>query len=206
MWATGGMLKASPNHESPIVPRPIEQSRITLRKLKVNEAKSSKTLCYSADVHFDDQFIARATNDGRGGDARVVACKGAESAYAEAQTYVRHLPALEYDLEDSGKEVLSVTVTFEFLVGYIACEMNVDRLVRESFDRSMKSRLLLIKNAQILYPTADVRGRDLDQMTEVQRRMLFAQVRSKYGSDTIVLAELAREEAYALYKKYIRRE
>lgn len=187
------------------MPRPIEQSRITLRKLRVNEAKSSKTLCYSADVHFDDRLIAKTTNDGQGGDARVVACKGAESAYAEAETYVRHLPALEYDLEDSG-ETLAVAVTFEFLVGYIANEMNVDRLVRKSFDRSMKSELLLIKNEKVLYPTVSFGGKDLERMTEVQRRMLFAQMRSKYGSDTVILAELAREEAYALYKKYIRRE
>lgn len=183
--------------------KPIQQTRLTIRKLRVDETNTSKTLCYSAHVYFDGRLIAKAINRGHGGDAHVFPVKGAKDEYAEARAFVSSLPPLQYDVDDSAQ---TLAVTFEYLVGCLAFAMHVNRLVRRSFVRCMRSRLMLIKNEKVFYPVANIRGKDLDDMTEVERRTIFAQVRSLYGSDTIVLAELEREEAFALYNKYIRKE
>lgn len=180
----------------------IDQSRVTLRNLKVAEFASEETMCFSATVLFDGVPIADARNDGHGGCTFVRPRKGAADRLAEAEVFAKSLPALVIERDDPKEpsRKLAIDITLDFLVDHLAGELHDDRKMRLAFNRDIANKVLYIRADRLCF----LRRVKLKEIRD--RNALFALVREKCGTKVVILNELAREEAFALWSKHVGRD
>lgn len=177
----------------------IDQSRVTLTNLKVAEFASEETLCFSATVLFDGVPVADASNDGRGGCTFLRPRKGAANRLAEAEAFAERLPALvsEYDDPKEPSRKLTIDITLDLLVDHIAGELHDDRRIRSRFTRDIANKVLYVRENRLCF----LRGVKLKEIRD--RDTLFASIRERFGPEVVILNELAREEAFALWSKHV---
>ncbi|WYX24934.1 hypothetical protein WJ969_02695 [Achromobacter xylosoxidans] len=173
-----------------------QQTRITLRNLKVADFASEETLCFTATVVFDSESIAHADNSGRGGMTSLFPLEGKHTRLLEASEYASSLPADTLGPADGLKDPLTVGITLDYLVDTLAETMHNDRKDRSAFNRHMAGKLLFVKDGKLKY--AKVKPKSIANL-----QSFFTKLRDKQGHSIVILVELPREEAFALWKRYM---
>jgi hypothetical protein len=177
----------------------IEQTRITLRNLKVAEFASEETLCFKAVVLFDGEPIGDAENDGHGGCTFVRPRKDAHAKLAEAEAFAKTLAPLvtAHDDPNDRSRKLTLEVTLDLLIDELAEEMHHDRKIRASFKRDITRKLLYLEGDRLFY----LKNTDLRSIQD--KDAFYALFRGKHGADTVILNTLPDEEAFALWKQHV---
>lgn len=176
----------------------IQQTRVTLKNLKVADFASEETLCFSAVVLFDGKPIAEARNDGRGGCTFMRPLRHSEAQFAEAEVFAKSLPPVvtEYDDPNDPSQRWSTNVTLEYLADHIAEETHADRKIRTAFNRDIANKVLFIKDGRLLF----LKGVKLKEIPD--KAALVANLRAKHGAGIQILNALPPDEAFALWKKH----
>jgi hypothetical protein len=177
----------------------ILQNRISLRKLKVAEFASEETLCFTAEVLLDGTPIAEARNDGHGGCTFLRPMNGSHARLTEAEVFATSLPPVVTDLNDpnDGAQKFTFNVTLDHLVDHLAGEMHAEKKILAAFNRDISTKVLYVRDNRLLYP----KGRKLKDIAD--KPAFFRSLREKFGPDIVVLAELSREEALALWRTHV---
>lgn len=111
--------------------------KIEIRKVKINNAMSEETVCFSADLHVNGVRQGTVTNSGRGGENDIRPLYGvAESRVAiqKAEAYCKTLPSVM-----CGQTELKMDL--EFYVSQLIDDIS-NAKERASFDRKAKSAML----------------------------------------------------------------
>jgi len=69
------------------------QTRITLKKVRIAKIQSEETLAYTADIYFDGEKVAYARNDGCGGETLINPFQNTFAAMKRADDFACSLPA-----------------------------------------------------------------------------------------------------------------
>jgi hypothetical protein len=174
------------------------QQRISIKNLKVAESASDETLCFNATVLLDNEPIAHASNEGRGGTTylRPLQAPGTRERLSEAEEFAKSLPAITTNLPDPNdtSRKMCIHITLDYLVDHLAEQQHIDKKVTEMFNRDMKSKLLFFKGDQLLF----IKGVQPDTIAD--KPTYFAKLRAMHGSDIVILDELPREEAFQRWK------
>lgn len=173
------------------------QDRVTLKNLKVADFASEETLCFTAIVVFDGMSIAEARNDGRGGSTFLRALEGQAALLAQAEQFAKGLPPAPLDLGQEGEDPHLIDITLDFLVDDLANALHAQRALRAAFNRDVGNKVLFIKGGKLLF----IKGIKLKAIAD--RKVYFASLRARQDQPIIILAELPREEAFALWKQYV---
>lgn len=174
-----------------------QQDRITLKNLKVADFASEETLCFTATIVFDGIPIAEARNDGHGGSTFVRALQGQAALLAQAEEFARSLPPASLDLEREDEEPLVIDITLDFLVDQLADAMHAERKLRTAFNRDVGNKVLFIKDDKLLF----LKGIKLKAIAD--RPAYFASLRARQAQPIVILAELAPDEAFPLWKQHV---
>ncbi|MCG8277418.1 hypothetical protein [Stenotrophomonas sp. NLF4-10] len=174
-----------------------QQDRITLKNLKVADFASEETLCFSATVVFDGTPIAEARNDGHGGSTFIRALDGKAALLAQAEAFAKDLPPAPLDLGHEDEAPHLIDITLDFLVDELADAMHAERKVRAAFNRDIGSKVLFVKDGKLLF----IKGIKLKAIAD--RKAYFASLRARQTQPIIILAELAPDEAFALWKQHV---
>ena len=179
----------------------VNQTRITIKRLKVASFASEETLCYEATVLFDGFPIAQARNDGHGGLTLLRVIRGAEDKLKAAEAFATALPPLisEHSDPQDPTHKLELPMSLDFLVDLLASREHEDNRLRAMFRKDFTKKILFVADNQLLYLQRV--KRNLCSNTELRR--LHAQVRAKHGPETTILSDLGVEEAYALWKRFV---
>ena len=164
-----------------------KQDRITLKNLKVADFASEETMCFSATVVFDGTPIAEARNDGHGGSTFLRALSGKVALLAQAEAFAKGLPPAP----------LHIDMTLDFLVDELADAMHAERKVRAAFNRDIGNKVLFIKDGKLLF----IKGIKLKAIAD--RKAYFASLRARQAQPIVILAELAPEQAFDLWKQHV---
>jgi hypothetical protein len=172
----------------------IQQTRITLTKLKVAQFNSEETLCFSATVVFDGVAVGTARNEGHGGPTSVDPLKGMQKQLAAAEAFAKSLPDHVTDLDDhkDPTKKFTIKVDLEYLVDVIAGSMEEDRHLRRSFKSSAR-RIQFVVEGELRY----VKKVDFKKLKDPKPH--YDKIRLRYP-DAKILNELPKEEAFQLYK------
>jgi len=173
------------------------QDRITLKNLKVADFASEETLCFTATVVFDGVPIAEAHNDGHGGSTFVRALQGQAALLAQAETFAKGLPPASLDLEREDEEPLFIDITLDFLVDELADAIHAERKLRTAFNRDIGNKVLFIKDGKLKF----LKGIKLKAIAD--RAKYFASLRERQAQPIVILAELAPDEAFTLWKQHV---
>ncbi len=174
-----------------------KQDRITLKNLKVADFASEETLCFTATVVFDGAAIAEVRNDGHGGSTFIRALTGKAALLADAESFAKGLPPALFDPEHEGAEPLSIDMSLDFLVDQLADAMHSERKVRTAFNRDIGNKVLFIKDGKLKY----LKGIKLKAIAD--RKAYFAALRDRQDKPIVILAELAPEQAFDLWKQHV---
>ncbi len=174
----------------------IKQDRIKLKNLKVADFSSEETLCFSATVVFDGTSIAEARNDGHGGSTFLRALEGKAARLAQAEAFAKGLPPAPLDLGQEGEAPHLIDMTLDFLVDELAEAMHAERRVRAAFNRDIGNKVLFVKDGKLKF----LKGVKLKAITD--RKAYFAALRARQAQPIVILAELAPNEAFAVWKQY----
>lgn len=178
------------------------QQRITLKSLKVAKFASEETLCFTATVLFDGKPIAHARNDGTGGCALVQPMQGMRALLEAAEAYAQSLPPEVTDYPDpadpSGRMTFSITL--EDLVDELANRMHADKQYRARFNRDIRNKVILCKAGELF----SLRRVKLASIKD--KATFFAKLRKQHGDDIVILNELSRDEALAVWEKCSKQE
>ncbi|WP_269495565.1 hypothetical protein [Castellaniella sp. S9] len=176
----------------------IQQSRITLKSLKVAQFASEETLCFTATVLLDGIAIAQARNDGRGGSTFLHALEGKASQLSDAKQFATGLPPAQFEGGVTGQDntPLVIEMTLDFLVDQLAETLHTDRKLRTAFSRDIGNKVLFIKNGKLLF----LKGVKLKTITD--RPAYFTALRARQALPIVILAELAPDEAFVVWKRY----
>ncbi|HGH4624734.1 TPA: hypothetical protein ACJIWQ_000633 [Enterobacter hormaechei] len=176
----------------------IHQQRITLKSLKVADFASEETLCFTAIVLFDGELVADASNDGHGGMTFVRSRDGKQSKLSEAEQFAASLPAVvtDYDDPQDRSRKFTIQITLDYLVDDLANTMHADKKIRAAFNRDIGNKVLFVKDGKLLF----LKGAKLKTVTD--RPAYFARLRAAQKQPIVILAELAPDEAFALWKKH----
>ncbi|VFR32251.1 FIG01218499: hypothetical protein [plant metagenome] len=180
----------------------LNQTRVTLKSLKVAEFASEETLCFTATVLLDGQPIAYAKNDGHGGSTFLSPCVAGEAArerLREAFAYAESLPAevTDYPAANDESQRLTIDITLDYLVDHLAETMHADRKIRSAFQRDIGNKVLFIKDGKLLF----VKGAKLKAIAD--KPAYFAALRARQNQPIVILAELPADEAFALWKRHV---
>ena len=173
-----------------------QQDRITLKNLKVADFASEETLCFTATVVFDGKPIAEARNDGNGGSTFLRALNGKAALLAQAEAFAKGLPPAPLDLGQPGEEPHYIEMRLDFLVDELADAMHTDRKVRTLFNRQIGDKVLFVKDGKLKF----LKGVKLKTIAD--RKAYFAALRARQAQPIVILAELAPDEAFALWKQH----
>lgn len=174
----------------------ILQHRITLRKLKVADFASQETLCFTAEVLLDGAPIAEAHNDGHGGCTFLRPMPGAHAQLSAAEAFAKSLPPVVIDGNDRA-QTFTIDVTLDYLVDHLAGQMHAETKILSAFNRDISTKVLYVRCNRLFY----LKGYKLQVIPD--KPAFFTHLRAKYGADIVVLAELPREEAFALWIKHV---
>ncbi|WP_315138616.1 hypothetical protein [Achromobacter marplatensis] len=174
-----------------------KQDRITLKNLKVADFASEETLCFTATVVFDGVPIAEARNEGHGGSTFLRALQDQAALLSQAEEFAKDLPPALLDLEREDEEPLIIDITLDFLVDQLADAMYAERKLRTAFNRDIGNKVLFIKDGTLLF----LKGIKLNAITD--RPAYFASLRTCQAQPIVILAELAPDEAFALWKQHV---
>ncbi|EPB9494586.1 TPA: hypothetical protein L4Q76_001694 [Pseudomonas aeruginosa] len=176
----------------------ISQERITLKNLKVAEFASEGTLCFSATVLLDGEPIAVASNDGRGGMTLILPRDGKRPKLLEAEKFAASLPpdVTEFDDPQDRSKRLTIEITLDYLVDDLANTMHSDKKIRTAFNRDISNKVLFVKDGKLLF----LKGVMLKGIPD--RAAYFANLRARQGQSITILAELAPDEAFSLWKQH----
>ncbi|HAB5395149.1 hypothetical protein ACVCGZ_05865 [Serratia nematodiphila] len=176
----------------------IHQQRVSLKNLKVADFASEETLCFTATILFDGEPIADASNDGHGGMTFVRARDGKRSKVAEAEEFAASLPpdVTEYDDPQDSSRKFTIQITLDYLVDDLANAMHTDKKIRAAFNRDIGNKVLFVKDGKLLF----LKGVKLKTVTD--RPAYFARLRAAQKQPIVILAELAPDEAFALWKQH----
>lgn len=129
-----------------------QQTRITLKGLKVAGFASQETLCFQAQVYFDGKLIGQAENDGRGGQTMIHATRAEHThashadLYRAAEAYAKSLPpTIVKDGELGQKGDFTIESTLDGLVDNLAHEADHLKRVDASYRRATKKKILFTK-------------------------------------------------------------
>jgi hypothetical protein len=174
------------------------QQRVSLKNLKVAEFASEETLCYTATVLFDGEPVADAKNDGHGGMTFIHARDGKQPKLAEAEQFAESLPPeiTEYDDPQDSSRKFSFEVTLDYLVDHLANTMHADKKIRAAFNRDIGNKVLFVKDGKLLF----LKGVKLKTITD--RPAYFTRLRAVQKQPIVILAELAPDEAFAIWKQH----
>lgn len=175
----------------------IQQTRITLKHLKVADFASEETLCFTATVVFDGKSIAIADNSGRGGMTNLFPLDGQHDRLLKAGEYASSLPPEELGPADGFDPPLMIEITLDYLVDVLAEAMHAERKERAAFNRHMASKLLFVKDGTLKY-LKNVKPRTISNP-----KAYFTALRAKHASSIVILAELPREEAFTVWKRHV---
>lgn len=175
----------------------IQQTRITLKHLKVADFASEETLCFTATVVFDGKSIAVADNSGRGGMTNLFPLDGQHDRLLKAGEYASSLPPQELGPADGFDPPITIEITLDYLVDVLAETMHAERQERAAFNRHMAGKLLFVKDGQLKYL------KKVKPKAIVNPQAFFAALRAKHGASIVILAELPREAAFALWKRHM---
>ncbi|WP_454697039.1 hypothetical protein [Achromobacter aegrifaciens] len=168
-----------------------------MKNLKEADFASEETLCFSATVVFDGTPIAEARNDGHGGSTFVRALQGQAALLAQAEQFAKSLPPASLDIEREDEEPLLIDITLDFLVDQLADAMHAERKLRTAFNRDIGNKVLFVKDGKLLF----LKGIKLKAI--VDRNAYFASLRARQAQPIVILAELAPDEAFALWKQHV---
>lgn len=128
----------------------MENTRITLAKLKVAKFMSEETLCFEADVFFDGKLVGRAHNDGHGGCTSVHAVRGGahNEVYQAAEAYAKSLGPITGKPFADG-EAFTYEVTLDHVVDDLANALLLRRDVEAQLRRGFKKKAIYIENGQL---------------------------------------------------------
>lgn len=174
-----------------------KQNRITLKNLKVADFASEETLCFSATVVFDGAPVAEARNDGHGGSTFLRALNGKTALLAQAEAFAKCLPPAPLNLGQEGEDPHLIDITLDFLVDELAAAMRAERKVRTAFNRDVGNRVLFVKDGKLKF----LKGIKLKAIAD--RKAYFATLRARQDQPIVILAELAPDEAFALWKQHV---
>ncbi|WP_234035056.1 hypothetical protein [Pseudomonas aeruginosa] len=164
-----------------------KQRRVTLKNLKVADFASQATLCFTAVVLFDGVPLADARNDGRGGMTFIDIREGQAERAKEATRFAADLP-------DAIIHGVSISVTLDFLVDFLAARTHEERQLRAAFRRDIANKVLFVRGDRLLY----LKGVKLKSIPD--KVGYFAQMRARIPEPITILAELPTEEAFQLWK------
>lgn len=183
----------------------LNQTRVTLKSLKVADFASEETLCFTATVLFDGQAVAYAKNDGRGGATFVwprVAGGSAREHLRQALAYAESLPPemTEYPDPNDSTRRLTIDITLDYLIDHLAETMHAERKLRSAFQRDIGNKVLFVKGGKLLF----VKGAKLKAIAD--KPAYFASLRARQDKPIVILAELPADEAFALWKQHVVRD
>lgn len=175
-----------------------QQSRITLRNLKVAQFASEETLCFRATVLFDGKPIAEASNQGHGGNTDIRALNGQQAKVQEAEKFAKALPPVisEFDEPHKPGQKMVLPMHLEFLIDELAAEMDADKRLRARFRSDYARKVMFVIGDDCRYV------KKLDLRTLTNRESYFAQIKQAHPTAQI-LAELPEEQAFALWKRTV---
>ncbi|CAM5214766.1 hypothetical protein CDEF62S_04050 [Castellaniella defragrans] len=174
-----------------------KQDRITLKNLKVADFASEETLCFTATVLFDGASIAEAHNDGRGGSTFLYALSGKQALLAKAEAFAKGLPPALLDLDQEDEDPHYINITLDFLVDELADALHAQRKLRAAFSRDIGNKVLFVKGGKLLF----IKGIKLKAIAD--RKAYFASLHARQAQPIVILAELASDKAFALWKRHV---
>lgn len=176
----------------------IQQTRITLKNLKVAEFASQETLCFTATVLLDGKPIAQACNEGNGGPTSLDPHRESTVQVTEAEAFAKSLPPVLSDFDDphDPSRKMSLPVTLDFLIDVLAVNLHAEKKIRAAFKRDIVDKVLFIKEGELLFL------KNLKLKTIADKPNFFAKLRAKHGIDITILAELPPDEAFEVWKRY----
>jgi hypothetical protein len=182
----------------------IQQTRISLKRLKVSNFASRETLAFEATVLWDGLPIAQARNEGHGGITILDALKCADGRLDEARAFAKALPPLVTDDIKAGESAhkVELPMSLDFLIVLLASEAHEERCLQAAFRRDLSTKLLYVADDRLLY----VKGMNRKRCSTQELHYMYVQIRKQYGPETKILAMLSNEEAFALWKKYMLKE
>jgi len=159
---------------------------ITLKKIEHSPLLSEETNAFTAEVHFNGQFIARAKNSGTGGCTDIFHEQGHIDTLQKLEVHYRTLPPFNHPLASS-----TIPMSLDF---HIEMLIEADFRKRQTLkllarlDRDSLSKVVILNKAQydnlvvasnisisiysIKYPVR------FDKMTKYQRKKIFALAQS----------------------------
>lgn len=165
----------------------MEQSRITLTKVKTNKTFSRDTVCFEAVLCFDGKPVCRLSNDGGGGPDHHDALKGE----TRTQMYGRFGPINEFIASLPGKVLHGKVIprTLDWIVADILQDIQYTKDVA----RKMKTKLLFTcKGDENVYECkGTLRASNLEQFKKSQ-------------NVDLLLNEMPIEEAVKVFKARVR--
>src|SRR3546814_18671116 len=87
-------------------------------------------------------------------------------------------------------------MTLDFLIDELADAMHAERKVRAAFNRDIGNKVLFIKDGKLLF----IKGIKLKAIAD--RKAYFASLRARQAQPIVILAELAPEQAFDLWKQH----
>lgn len=163
------------------------QTRITLKAVKVDAVNSLETTCYTATVYFDGKAIAKASNSGRGGETTFeiknqTAFDAATAFAATLAPVVEQGYTLDYDLP--------------FLCDTLVYALTLEQDARDTFKRVMKENILFIDGEGALRTLATKRNKMAKEVQEAAIQMIPTKI-----PGALVLLAMEPEAAYQAYSK-----
>ena len=86
---------------------------INVKNVKINQAFSEETLCFTADVFVNGKKTAHAKNDGRGGCTWYHAYPNMHEVLKQAETHAKSLPSHK---EKIGDKEISIDMNLELVI------------------------------------------------------------------------------------------
>lgn len=170
-------------------------AEITLKGLKVAKFMSEETLAFEAQVYFKGQFCGRASNNGHGGSTMIHAVDDASrSTLAAAEAWAKTLPMEVTNIKNDDGSLFTYQPDFESLVDSVACQMDEDKSLQQSFKRALK-KVLYIREGKVYWMMARDRAKTLSPE-------FMAAVQTKYP-DAVILNRLPQDKAFDLYKQAV---
>jgi len=114
----------------------------------------------------------------------------------QAEAFAKGLPPAPIDLGQESEAPHLIDITLDFLVDELADALHADRKVRAAFKRDIGDKVLFLKDGKLKF----LKGIKLKAIAD--RKAYFASLRARQAQPIVILAELAPDEAFALWKQH----
>lgn len=165
--------------------------KLELKNIKINQALSEETFCYSASLYKDGKKVAVVTNHGFGGPDELIPAKGRtrdqfQTDISEIEEWLakNNPPAFHFNDE-------AFPYTLEMWCG----DQCNNKQISDEYRRITKSKLLFIHNNKVM----QIGLKKVRTLSPAHISYLLTAVKSKYGEGIKVLNEMPEDEALKLY-------